>query len=1399
MYVEYSGSLEQEEVGAYIYRLHLSIDHALAVSYRRDQYSGNAKFVARITLVKGVPFYGFHVGYKFFFKIYMFNPVVMTRLADLLQQGVIMKRKFQPYEAHLQYLLQFMTDYNLYGCGFLDASNVRFRAPVPAYAEEGNSQHLWHDQSIPAESVLDDFYLPRVSRCSVEVDICVQDIINRKMVKERRLHHDFVERVKPLSPDLKLVYSMAGLWKDETRRRKLNMSKAQSGSSPFPAEVLVSMSANFRQTGLPGWIHEEEYREDLQRLIDAERNQDDQTQPAFETFVEQDPLESAVKTALQSVEDLYPENLLPALGLSAEVAGPDQNPASSIDVDEQKIMKENSADANDFPEDSDEEWLRTINVSTDATESLLTVLVDDAPLGLQAHMEVDTDSGTPDVIYQNAYYSIESDVPLRPREYAGKEFRLESNTLPFLPDFDPTGAVREQGRLGNTEDPGFDEDLGDEQRAMCSFRSWEISQPPPSYREVKDWWEEKQTKLKSKLGRVVKSAQSPKAHHHYSQIDGPTPKNAHGFKYTQRNKSSGVKHEIQYMSTMSLEVHVNTRGHLVPDPEHDEVQCIFWSIKADGSINTSQQAAGAMLAGIVVLSSDGTLAEGIRRQASVEVAEETEELDLFVRMVEIVRTHDPDILTGYEVHGSSWGYLIERARVKYDYDLCDEFSRMKSNSHGRIGKDNDRWGFNTTSTIRVTGRHMVNVWRAMRGELNLLQYTLENVVWHLLHRRIPHYSWKTLTNWYKSGMHRDLNKLLRYYMIRTRLDIEIMESNELIPRTSEQARLLGVDFFSVFSRGSQYKVESIMFRIAKPENFMLISPSRQQVGGQNALECLPLVMEPQSAFYSSPVLVLDFQSLYPSVMIAYNLCYSTFLGRITSWRGMNKMGFTEYKRHQRLLELLKNHINITPNGMMYVKPEIRKSLLAKMLGEILETRVMVKSGMKQDKDDKSLQQLLNNRQLALKLLANVTYGYTSASFSGRMPCSEIADSIVQTGRETLERAIAYIHSQERWNAEVVYGDTDSLFIHLKGRTKDQAFDIGNEIAKDITDMNPRPIKLKFEKVYHPCVLLAKKRYVGYKYESKDQVKPDFDAKGIETVRRDGTPAEQKIEEKALKLLFETADLSQVKAYFQAQCEKIMRGTVSIQDFCFAKEVKLGSYSDKGPPPPGALISTKRMLEDARAEPQYGERVPYVVVTGAPGARLIDRCVAPETLLRDSQSQLDAEYYISKNLIPPLERIFNLVGANVRQWYDDMPKVQRVRRLEQPPPAAAAARGAPGRGLGPGRKTLESYMKSASCIVCDVKMKIEGTLCERCRVDAPPSILNLQSRLSREEKCYLDVVRLCRSCAALPPLDDVACDSKDCPVFYSRVKQATKLAAERSVLEPVIRELGAEATRAALEW
>lgn len=1671
LYIEYTGSLTPDDVGAYIHRLHLSIDFALAVSYRRNTHDGNAKFVARITLVKGTPFYGFHVGYRYYLKIYMLNPMVMTRLSDLLRQGVVMKKVFQPYEAHLQYLLQWMADYNLYGCGFVDSKIVNFRSPVPQLDEMDDLSHLWHDRSIPKELVTDEATLPRVSHCAIEVDICVQNILNRLDIKTRPLHHDFIERLNPLAPHEKLVHSMAGLWRDETRRRKSRMSNPDPGSSPFPAEVMVSMSADPRNSQRGGWIHEEEYRERIQALIIEERDKSDGARLSFNNFVKPTAFDSSVRTSLESVEDLYPENLRLSLGIAPGstigVVNYDVDDADGTEVDENRILGLVGGDEDEAQYDSDEDVMREIEHSQrkkadkmeeqhldsayvqkpehdiddelrpggehyddqfldpkgalddgdldtsnsamqsaedslDGLQQLPTSVTEpeisprrtshisgsfsrhshkrvisvgnlvevsskrqrlsftpedgnpnagsaptdgsygaashhEAQVGTMSHLnsadlasparyktraptantlraksvstgrkssqeslkgvqlpltqplpfpvskdphdpamalrlsqksasqpsqnEVEKkvsfepclpsskantahlnshssavrpssdtqssllasvlanmnydfsklscgitlllgepppskfsvtstlqDFNLPAVIYQDAFYNNEADVPERAREWAGREFRLESLTVPFLPEFDPTGTseVAFGEKPSALPDKIKEDKIYQWQRRHCTLRSWVIADTPPTYSEVAEWSGneiEKRLQAVSKRNSRIRAVASPRPRTKLSQIEGPTQKNKHGFKYTQNQKTTGVKHEAQYMSTMSLEIHVNTRGNFVPNPEEDEVQCLFWCLQSDeAGIDSNGITEGSHI-GVVVLSNESALPHKIAKQVAVEVQEESSELDLIIRMVEIVRNHDPDILTGYEVHGGSWGYLIERARLKYEYNLCDEFSRMKAQSHGRFGKDNDKWGFNNTSTIRITGRHMINIWRAMRSELNLLQYTMENIVFHLLHQRIPHFTWADLTRWYTSDKPWDLAKVVNYYILRVQLDLAILEQNELIPRTSEQARLLGVDFFSVFSRGSQFKVESLMFRIAKPENFLLVSPSRKQVGGQNALECLPLVMEPQSAFYNSPLLVLDFQSLYPSVMIAYNYCYSTFLGRVVNWRGTNKMGFTEFKRQQRLLELLEDHINIAPNGIMYAKPEIRKSLLAKMLGEILETRVMVKSGMKVDKDDKALQRLLNNRQLALKLIANVTYGYTSASFSGRMPCSEIADSIVQTGRETLEKAIALIHSVKRWGAEVVYGDTDSLFVYLKGRTKDQAFDIGEEIAKTVTNMNPRPVKLKFEKVYLPCVLLAKKRYVGFKYESRNQTEPDFDAKGIETVRRDGTPAEQKIEEKALKILFRTSDLSQVKEYFQQQCEKIMKGSVSVQDFCFAREVKLGTYSDKGPPPPGALISTKRMLEDARAEPQYGERVPYVVITGAPGARLIDRCVAPEELLENDHSELDAEYYISKNLIPPLERIFNLVGANVRGWYDEMPKVQRIRRID----ANLQFQGQ-SKELAISRKTLESYMKSSSCLVCKEKLELEGPICSNCLADKPMSLLTLQKKLNDEERMFIGLQKVCQSCSGMSPLEDVRCDSKDCPVFYTRTRQKARLNTEKAIVEPVMKEL-----------
>jgi DNA polymerase zeta len=84
---------------------------------------------------------------------------------------------------------------------------------------------------------------------------------------------------------------------------------------------------------------------------------------------------------------------------------------------------------------------------------------------------------------------------------------------------------------------------------------------------------------------------------------------------------------------------------------------------------------------------------------------------------------------------------------------------------------------------------------------------------------------------------------------------------------------------------------------------------------------------------------------------------------------------------------------------------------------------------------------------------------------------QVGDSVVSKGKETLDRAIQMVTQNEaKWGARVVYGDTDSMFVLVPGRTRQQAFEIGAEIAAAVTADNPTPVKLKLEKVYHPCIL-----------------------------------------------------------------------------------------------------------------------------------------------------------------------------------------------------------------------------------------------------------------------------------------------------------------------------------------
>ncbi|KAI5295689.1 DNA polymerase zeta [Ascosphaera acerosa] len=1568
IYVGYDGDANPASIAAAQESLHQAIDEALASSCPplRDR---PVAFVAHISVVKGTPFYGYHVGYRLFFKIYLLNPKYTLRLADLLRRGAILGRRFQPYESHLQYRSQWMIDYNLYGCANIRCRKVTFRQPVPHH-DAHQLRRRWDDRTIMQSGIGQTMATPRQSYCELEVDLHVQDICNRLDIKERRLHRSLdAENVRGAECD-KLVPSLAALWHEEAERRRKGADVPLA--SPFSTADLLPSSHEKRTVSQNRWVHEAEYRRLLHERVQKAEPLAQHSSTQYQAAISAADY-SGVTTVFQSVADLFPGTIasqgssytvpapisagsqpgaatsavsyhteepreleasetanqdLPELNLCRSAATPVElvgrpvpttslagsapmlwrsqehhasqvgkvsagwhSPVTPSSVSQARTYKQvlkarglrrvraatqtRDAPVRVYYEADNFRYPRrelsgsmpsptsimpaapgasdtyshlqqampsqlatgriTFNVtkaaverplkksrlqadaipsaqinpaSTDSNASRVmtlpalsrprllpeqraATLTDEVATSLaRSFAGSDTEHSMilklccppmdacvaslreatgASVVYQPPYYSKETDVPDYKREYAGQDLCRLTASVYDLPPFvkaGPASAHAPDDRF-NPRRRQLIEAAGLRMRQSCSVTSWEFAPTLPTCHEVTQYFEAAYPPATQGL-----SPSSHSAHRAHGKPQRKAP--AHGSRTTltldDLRTACGSSDTI-----MSLELHVDTRCHLAPDPKHDRIQFIFLAFQA---IDVLEESSEIML---IVIALVKTVQRSMVPQSRYVLCEEDCEPDLITRLVDIVRFIDPDILTGYEIHGDSWGYVVERAREAYDYNLCDEISRVRSQAHGLFGRDNDQWGFEHASSMRITGRSVINVWRAMRSELTLLRYNMESVVFHLFKERLPHYHSEDLTRWRRSGIPRHIAKVVQHVARRACLDLKILAANETISRTQEQARLLGIDFDSVILRGSQFKVESLMFRIAKPENFVLISPSKQQVGQENALECQPLIMEPQSALYTSPVLVMDFQSLYPSVIIAHNYCYSTCLGRVLPWRGRNKLGFLDLDVDPRLLAMLEADVDIAPNGIIFAKSPVRKSLLARMLSEILETRVMIKNSMKEYKNDKGLLRLLNSRQLALKYIANVTYGYTSAAFSGRMPCVEIADSIVSTGREILEKAIALIHGVQRWGAEVIYGDTDSLFIHLPGRSRAEAFAIGEEIAASVTAANPQPVKLKFEKVYHPCLLQSKKRYVGYKYEHVQQTEPVFDAKGIETIRRDGTPLQQETVETTLRILFETTDLSAVKRYFQQRCADIMRGCLPVGDFIFAKEVKLGKYKSDATAPPGAVVSAQRMMEDHRLEPQYGERVPYVVIAAEPGTNLAQRCVAPEDFLSHADMALDTQYYISKQLIPSLSRVLNLVGVDCARWYLDMPR------------ASLSLKGLSDGIQRPGatEDTATSF-KLHCCVACqdDLESYDEPVLlCQGCRSHRHESLFRLNMRLREAERRTLAMQRLSRSLMRVPYGDNTRCDSTEGPLFFARIQAERRLNALHDELAAAMTWLG----------
>ncbi|KJH40962.1 DNA polymerase family B, partial [Dictyocaulus viviparus] len=553
-----------------------------------------------------------------------------------------------------------------------------------------------------------------------------------------------------------------------------------------------------------------------------------------------------------------------------------------------------------------------------------------------------------------------------------------------------------------------------------------------------------------------------------------------------------------------------------------------------------------------------------------------DERSLFEELENLIKKYDPDILFGYDTSRLSWGYVLKRAVAIGLIDFHHRISRYPRDINSSYLDDLGHNAFLDghydlpEAVIPPSGRLLKAVWKIVRSELQLSSTIVEYV-----------------------------NNL-------SLLNFSLLNEMNWFLKTAEMARVYGIQFYEVWSRGSQLRVESMMFRLAHKQRYFLPSVTPLQRTKMQAPEQLQLVMEPKSGVYFDPVIVLDFQSLYPSMVIAYNYCFSTVFGKVSELERMYQenvnvieMGALKYAVPKSCLVecSMGNKLHCSPLSAVFVSHAQRNGVLSSLLRE-------------------RLRRILNARQLALKLVANVTYGYTSANFSGRMPCVEVADAILGKGRETLERAISRVNEGNYGGAKVIYGDTDSMFVLVPGASKSEAFSIGRRIAADVTSDNPVPVVLKLEKVYVGCVLETKKRYAGWMYENENDNVGQLDAKGIETIRRDTCEVVAKVLERSLKLIF-TKNWRELSVYLNTKLSRLKE--LPYTDFVFCKEFR-SEYSHKAHVP-----QLKVALSLASDNPSHitliGERVPYIVTEGPPKATVISCVRSLQEFLADSNLQV----------------------------------------------------------------------------------------------------------------------------------------------------------------------------------
>ena len=606
------------------------------------------------------------------------------------------------------------------------------------------------------------------------------------------------------------------------------------------------------------------------------------------------------------------------------------------------------------------------------------------------------------------------------------------------------------------------------------------------------------------------------------------------------------------------------------------------------------------------------------------------EREMLMAFKEYLMEKDIDIITGWNIFGFDLEYIMKRAVMTKCDQTFYEMSKMKNHSCELSYKklSSSALGDNTLKILPMPGRFIFDLFHEVKKGYKLDSYKLDNVSKLYLGDNKIDMPPKEMFARFVEEDPVKLREVAEYCIKDTLLPHRLLSKLSILVNLLEMAKATWVPLCYLVERGQQIKVFSLLTKKAREMGFMVptISWGQYSADGYEGAT----VLDAQKGAYYTPITALDFEGLYPSIMMAHNLCYSSMVmdSKYENIRGITYETFGFYKFAQDV-----------------------PSLLPSILLELKQFRKQAKKDMAQSTG--ALKEMYNGKQLAYKVSMNSVYGFTGAS-KGMLPCVQIASTVTLKGRSMIDETKAYVEKNFP-GAKVRYGDTDSVMVEFDvgNRTGKEAieysWEIGERAAEECTKLFKAPNNLELEKVYCPYFLYSKKRYAAKLWtKGKDgNMNMDYiDVKGLQLVRRDNTPHMREVCKELLDVVLESSDTGPPKELALQRAIELIEGDVPNEKLILSQGLS-DLYKVKGFPVSvtspdikdinQAHVQVVRKMRERQpgSEPQSGDRVPYILIdTGDPKAKAFEKSEDPK-YAKDNNLKVDYNYYFINKFLNPV--------------------------------------------------------------------------------------------------------------------------------------------------------------------